>query len=141
MRLTSFTDYSVRVLTYAATKQGKLASIREVSEVYGISSNHLMKVIHHLGKGDYLETVRGKNGGFRLAREPKDINIGDLIRYTEDDLALVKKLSDGVLSDVKSEECSFGSIVKEALESFMATIDGYTLENLIEGQSIVNFRD
>jgi Rrf2 family nitric oxide-sensitive transcriptional repressor len=141
MRLTSFTDYSVRVLTYAAMKQGKLASIREVSEVYGISSNHLMKVIHHLGKGDYLETIRGKNGGFRLAREPKDIKIGDLIRYTEDDLALVAKLSDKDPSSEKSDECNFGSIVKEALESFMATMDDYTLEDLVKGQSIVNFLD
>ena len=67
-------------------KKEELSSIREVSEVYGISSNHLMKVIHHLGKGNYLETIRGKNGVFRLVKEPKDITIGELIRYTEDDL-------------------------------------------------------
>lgn len=138
MRLTSFTDYSVRVLVYTAMKKGELASIREVSEVYGISSNHLMKVIHHLGKGDYLETIRGKNGGFRLAREPKDINIGELIRYTEDDLTLVKR--EGA-KEGRSQEVNFTEIIDEALGSFMATLEKYTLADLVEGQTLTNFLD
>lgn len=138
MRLTSFTDYSVRVLTYAALKKNELASIREVSEVYGISSNHLMKVIHHLGKGNYLETIRGKNGGFRLARDPKDISIGELIRYTEDDLALIN--SNGKNRD-QNEKVNFNTIVEQALGSFMATVDNYTLADLVEGQTLTNFLD
>lgn len=138
MRLTSFTDYSVRVLTYAALKKDSLSSIREVSEVYGISSNHLMKVIHHLGKGNYLETIRGKNGGFRLARDPKDINIGDLIRYTEDDLALIN-LNDRNAD--QNEKVNFNTIVEQALGSFMATVENYTLADLVEGQSLTNFLD
>lgn len=138
MRLTSFTDYSVRVLTYAALKKNELASIREVSEVYGISSNHLMKVIHHLGKGNYLETIRGKNGGFRLARDPKDISIGELIRYTEDDLALIN--SNGKNTD-QNEKVSFNAIVEQALGSFMTTVDNYTLADLVEGQTLTNFLD
>ena len=138
MRLTSFTDYSVRVLTYAALKKNELASIREVSEVYGISSNHLMKVIHHLGKGNYLETIRGKNGGFRLARDPKDISIGELIRYTEDDLALIN--SNGKNRD-QNEKVSFNAIVEQALGSFMTTVDNYTLADLVEGQTLTNFLD
>lgn len=138
MRLTSFTDYSVRVLTYAALKKNELASIREVSEVYGISSNHLMKVIHHLGKGNYLETIRGKNGGFRLARDPKDISIGELIRYTEDDLALIN--SNGKNRD-QNEKVNFNTIVEQALGSFMATVDNYILADLVEGQTLTNFLD
>ena len=86
MRLTSFTDYSVRVLMHAAKKNGSLSSIREVSEEYAISKNHLMKVVHMLGKGGYLETIRGKNGGFKLGQNADKINIGKLIRFTEDDL-------------------------------------------------------
>ena len=129
MRLTSFTDYSVRVLTYAALKKNELASIREVSEVYGISSNHLMKVIHHLGKGNYLETIRGKNGGFRLARDPKDISIGELIRYTEDDLALIN--SNAKNTD-QNEKVSFNAILEQALGSFIATVDNYTLADLVD---------
>ncbi len=138
MRLTSFTDYSVRVLTYAALKKNELASIREVSEVYGISSNHLMKVIHHLGKGNYLETIRGKNGGFRLARDPKDISIGELIRYTEDDLALIN--SNDKKTD-QNEKVNFNAIVEQALGSFMTTVDNYTLADLVEGQTLTNFLD
>ncbi|MDG1022096.1 MAG: Rrf2 family transcriptional regulator [Emcibacteraceae bacterium] len=138
MRLTSFTDYSVRVLTYAALKKNELASIREVSEVYGISSNHLMKVIHHLGKGNYLATIRGKNGGFRLARDPKDISIGELIRYTEDDLALIN--SNAKNTD-QNEKVSFNAIVEQALGSFIATVDNYTLADLVEGQTLTNFLD
>jgi len=138
MRLTSFTDYSVRVLTYAALKKNELASIREVSEVYGISSNHLMKVIHHLGKGNYLETIRGKNGGFRLARDPKDISIGELIRYTEDDLALIN--SNGKNTD-QNEKVNFNTIVEQALGSFMTTVDNYTLADSVEGQTLTNFLD
>ena len=138
MRLTSFTDYSVRVLTYAALKKNELASIREVSEVYGISSNHLMKVIHHLGKGNYLETIRGKNGGFRLARDPKDISIGELIRYAEDDLALIN--SNAKNTD-QNEKVSFNAIVEQALGSFIATVDNYTLADLVEGQTLTNFLD
>ncbi len=136
MRLTSFTDYSVRVLTYAAMKKEELSSIREVSEVFGISSNHLMKVIHHLGKGNYLETIRGKNGGFRLAKEPKDINISELIRYTEDDLTLVKSKNDK-LDQTKS--ISFSVVVDEALDSFMATLENYTLADLVKGHTLTNF--
>jgi len=138
MRLTSFTDYSVRVLTYAALKKNELASIREVSEVYGISSNHLMKVIHHLGKGNYLETIRGKNGGFRLARDPKDISIGELIRYTEDDLALINL---NAKNTDQNEKVSFNAIVEQALGSFIATVDNYTLADLVEGQTLTNFLD
>lgn len=138
MRLTSFTDYSVRALTYAAMKKEELSSIREVSEVYGISSNHLMKVIHHLGKGNYLETIRGKNGGFRLARDSKDINIADLVRYTEDDLVLVK--GHETTSD-RSAELNFSGIVDEALDSFMTTLEKYTLADLVEGQTLTNFLD
>jgi len=126
------------VLTYAALKKNELASIREVSEVYGISSNHLMKVIHHLGKGNYLETIRGKNGGFRLARDPKDISIGELIRYTEDDLALIN--SNAKNTD-QNEKVSFNAIVEQALGSFIATVDNYTLADLVEGQTLTNFLD
>ena len=134
--MTSFTDYSVRVLIYADMKKEELSSFQELPKVSSISSNHLMKVIHHLGKGNYLETIRGKNGGFRLAKEPKDINISELIRYTEDDLTLVKPKNDK-LDQTKS--ISFSVVVDEALDSFMATLENYTLADLVKGQTLTNF--
>ncbi|MCL4168581.1 UNVERIFIED_CONTAM: hypothetical protein GTU68_037924 [Idotea baltica] len=131
MRLTSFTDYSVRVLIYAAKKDGELASIREVSEAYEISSNHLMKVVHLLGKGGFLHTVRGKNGGFKLGKEPKEINIGAVIRYTEDDLNIVDCMSSSEDNCSLKEDCRFGDVMGEALQAFLTTIDKYTLDDLV----------
>ncbi|MBT6032369.1 MAG: Rrf2 family transcriptional regulator [Kordiimonadaceae bacterium] len=141
MRLTSFTDYSVRVLIYVSQKNGDLASIREVSEAYDISRNHLMKVVHLLGKGGYLDTIRGKNGGFRLGKEPKDINIGALIRYTEDDLSIVECFSgtDGRCTLVNN--CSFSHVMQEALQAFLSTADKYTLEDLVKDNEPMNFLD
>ena len=139
MKLTSFTDYSVRVLMYVAIKKGKLASIREVSEVYEISSNHLMKVVHLLGKGGYLDTIRGKNGGFRLGKEPKDINLGEPVRYTEEDLNIVECFSNKEGRCVLREECNFSNVMKEALLAFLTTIDNYTLEDLISDKEPIDF--
>ncbi len=139
MRLTSFTDYAVRVLMYVAKKDGQLASIREVSEVYNISSNHLMKVVHLLGKGDYLETVRGKNGGFRLGKKAEDINIGNVIRFTEDDLSIVEcyGIKEGRCGLI--EECNFSSVMAEALNAFLGVADKYTLADLIEKDAPIKF--
>jgi Rrf2 family nitric oxide-sensitive transcriptional repressor len=139
MRLTSFTDYSVRVLMYVAHKNGELASIREVSEAYDISKNHLMKVVHLLGKGGYLDTVRGKNGGFRLGKETKDINIGALIRYTEDDLSIVECFSDTENRCSLVNVCSFSNVMQEALQAFLGAADKYTLEDLVKDKNPMNF--
>lgn len=139
MRLTSFTDYSLCVLMYVAQKEGDLASIREVSEAYGISKNHLMKVVHLLGKGDYLDTVRGKNGGFRLSKDPAKINIGALIRYTEDDLNIVSCFGDKGGHCALNDECGFASVMEEALQAFLSTVDKYTLNDLIAGNKAIKF--
>ena len=141
MRLTSFTDYSVRVLMYVAQKNGELASIREVSEVYDISRNHLMKVVHLLGKGGYLDTVRGKNGGFRLGKDPKDINVGVLIRYTEDDLSIVECFSSKEDRCALIDECAFSNVMQEALQAFMGAAEKYTLADLIKDKKPMNFLD
>jgi len=122
-----------------AKKNGELASIREVSEAYEISSNHLMKVVHLLGKGGFLHTIRGKNGGFRLGKEPKDINIGALIRYTEDDLNIVECLGSGDAKCSLKDECRFADVMGEALQAFLTTIDKYTLEDLLVSKVTMKF--
>ena len=139
MRLTSFTDFSVRVLMYVGQKDGELASIREVSEAYGISSNHLMKVVHWLGKGDYLDTIRGKNGGFRLGKDPADINIGALIRYTEEDMNIVECFGNKEDRCTLKNECRFSGVMEEALHAFLTTVDKYTLKDLLEGNKAMKF--
>ena len=83
MRLTFYSDYSLRLLMYAAVKHGKLVTIQEVADACGISKNHLMKVAFELGRKGYLETVRGRGGGLRLARPPDQINLGEVVRAME----------------------------------------------------------
>src|SRR5690606_14690408 len=89
MHLTTYSDYSMRVLVYLSLKRETLVTIADIAKAYNISENHLMKVVHHLALEGYIETVRGKGGGMRLAREPENINIGELVRKTEGDNGLL----------------------------------------------------
>src|SRR3954452_21101436 len=89
MRLTVYADYALRLLMYLALKEDGCATIGEVAQAYGISKSHLMKVAHQLGVAGYIETVRGRSGGLRLAKSPKQINLGEVVRWTEPDMALV----------------------------------------------------
>ncbi|PCI51892.1 MAG: Rrf2 family transcriptional regulator [Alphaproteobacteria bacterium] len=139
MKLTSFTDYSLRLLMYVAVNNDRLVSIREVAEVFEISRNHLMKIVHELGKGGYLKTVRGKNGGFRLGMPAKNINLGKLIRYTEDDLNVVECFNDKNPSCKIISQCMLANILQMALNSFLDVLDGHNLEDLIENLHFPEF--
>ena len=86
MRLTAYTDYAMRVLMYLALKQDGLATISEIAKSYSISKNHLMKVVHQLGVAGYVETVRGRGGGLRLAKPSESIGLGEVVRRTEPDM-------------------------------------------------------
>jgi len=132
MKLTAFTDYSLRLLMYVAVNDERLVSIREVAEVFDISRNHLMKIVHELGKGGYLQTVRGKNGGFRLGKPARDINLGALVRYTEDDLSVVECFDDKESQCKIIELCMLAGILQMALDSFFDVLDRHTLEDLTE---------
>ncbi|MBA3479870.1 MAG: Rrf2 family transcriptional regulator [Lautropia sp.] len=130
MRLTLYTDYSLRLLIYAALKPDDLVNVSDVAKAYGISRNHLTKVVHQLGLAGYLETVRGKGGGLRLAKAPASIRVGDVVRQTEPDMALATcfRPIDGPCVILRS--CLLRTALHEAREAFLHALDGYTLADL-----------
>lgn len=130
MHITRYTDYSLRVLLFVALKGEERSTIREIAERYDISRNHLMKVVQELNHKGYLEATRGKHGGLRLKRPPHDINIGALVRDTEQDLALVECF--GAHNQcVVTSACRIKPMLGEALEAFFRVLDGYTLADLL----------
>ncbi len=131
MRLNIFTDYCLRTLMYAGAKGDGLATIDEIAAAYGISRNHLMKVVLRLGQLGHLETVRGKGGGLRLARAPAAINLGRLVRETEPDLALVVCMQGRARACAIQPACRLAGVLSEALAALLAVLDGYTLADLI----------
>lgn len=133
MQLTRFTDYSLRVLIYLGLHPDKLATIGEIAKNYGVSENHLMKVVHALAGYGYIETVRGKGGGMRLSRIPGLINVGDVVRDTEENLDLVECFNPDNQVCPLLPACVLKSVLSEARKSFLATLDRYSLADLIQG--------
>lgn len=131
MRLTSFTDYSLRVLMYLGLKRDELATISEISERYAVSRNHLMKVVYELNRHGYIETIRGKKGGMRLRLEPEAINLGDVVRHTESDMTLVECFGPDNACCL-TPSCALSGALNEALQAFLGVLDRYTLDDLLE---------
>ncbi|HEY4531950.1 MAG TPA: Rrf2 family transcriptional regulator [Kurthia sp.] len=132
MRLTLYTDYSLRVLLYLGAKDPEeLSTIKDISDSYGISKNHLMKVTHELGKMGYIETVRGRGGGIRLAVVPEEINIGQLVRKTEEDFYLVECFNPESVGCIISPVCSLKGALNKALHAYIAVLDSYHLSDFL----------
>ena len=131
MRLTVYTDFSLRVLMFLALKGDGLATIAEIAKAYGISKNHLMKVAHQLGVAGYVETVRGKGGGLRLARQPQDIVIGEVVRRTEPDMALVPCFAPDDASCTILPSCALRGVLSKARDAFLSSLDEHTLADLV----------
>jgi Rrf2 family nitric oxide-sensitive transcriptional repressor len=127
MRLTGYTDYSLRVLMYLGARPDRLASVAEISRAYGISQNHLMKVVNGLGRLGYVASARGRTGGIRLAKPASQISVGQVVRETEDGFDLVD-----CQRCVVSSACGFSTVLDEALTAFMAVLDRYTLEDILQ---------
>lgn len=132
MHLTAFTDYCIRVLTFVAVKEGELATIDEIARHHRISRNHLMKVVFRLSQLGYLETIRGKGGGIRLGVDPAQIRVGQLVRRTEEDVALVECLRGESCSCVIEPGCVMKKALRRALDAFFDQLDGYTLADLVK---------
>ncbi len=134
MRLTTFTDYSIRVLIYLALHPDRLITIADIADAYGISRNHLMKVVHYLGQQGYLETVRGKSGGVRLARPPAEVNLGSLVRATEAGSSLAECFAPTGSECRIESACVLRGILHQALQAFFGVLDGYTLADVMRSR-------
>lgn len=127
MRLTRYTDYALRALMYLSARPDRLTSIAEISRAYGISHNHLTKVVHDLGKLGFVTSVRGRNGGIRLARPPGEITLGAVVRATEDSFRLAD-----CGSCVIAPACGMTVAFEEAVRAFLDVLDRYTFATLPE---------
>lgn len=133
MRLSEYTDYTLRVLMYCAAHRDRLVTIGELAEQHGLSKNHLMKVVNDLARQGLLETTRGRGGGLRLLAEPETIRIGDVVRATETDFRLVECFDAATNACTLSPNCRLKHLFGEALAGYFKTLDGATLADMTQG--------
>lgn len=131
MRLTTFTDYNLRVLMYLALDADRIASVPEIAAAYGISEHHLTKVVHHLGREGFVQPIRGKGGGVRLARDPSEIRLGDVVRAAEGDSAWVECLGPNGGDCRVVPGCALAAILAAAAAAMHAELDRHTLAELV----------
>lgn len=132
MRLTSYTDYALRTLMYLAMNREKLVTIGDIAEAHHIAKNHLTKVVHQLGTLGYVETVRGRSGGLRLNREPRDITVGEVVRHTESDFYMASCFDASTAPCLYAAGCEMRGALARATAAFLAVLDSVTLEQMTE---------
>ena len=131
MRLTAYTDYTLRTLIYLGLTQDRLVTINDIAQLHRISKNHLMKVVHQLGLSGLIETVRGRNGGLRLNVAPELINIGAVVRHTENDFYMAECFDPTSNSCSYSPACTLKIILASATDAYLERLDAVTLHDLI----------
>jgi Rrf2 family nitric oxide-sensitive transcriptional repressor len=137
MRLTLHTDFALRVLIQVGLNDGKLTRIKEIAQTFDISKASLMKVVNDLSQKGYLDTLRGRNGGIRLTRKPRDINIGQVVRDTENQLSVIGCLERKGYCPIE-RVCVLRGALRNATEAFLAVLDAHTLADLIKPQQALS---
>jgi Rrf2 family transcriptional regulator, nitric oxide-sensitive transcriptional repressor len=127
MRLTNYTDYSLRTLMYLGLNRDRLVTIQDIADTYGISKNHLMKVVHQLGIAGFVETIRGRSGGLRLKKEPQDIILGEVVRGTEPDLLMDEC--------ILAPACGLQGVIQQATNAYFNVLNRVTLADLLKNGS------
>lgn len=130
MKLTTFTDYSLRVLIYLAAQPERRATIAEIATVFGVSEHHLTKVVHFLGQAGWLSNARGKGGGLALARAPELIGVGSVVRQTEGVDVVAECFEAGGGTCAITSVCRLRGVLGEALDAFYAVLDRHTVADL-----------
>jgi len=131
MRLTSYTDYTLRTLMYLGTHRDRLVTIQDIADVHTISKNHLMKVVYQLSQDGVVETVRGRNGGLRLKLAPADINIGAIVRTSETDFYMAECFDRTRDRCPLTPSCQLKHALAAATQAYLAILDGQTLASLL----------
>lgn len=131
MRLTQLSDYSLRVLMYLGAAPERLATIQEIAGAYGISENHLMKVVHRLAQHGFIETVRGRGGGLRLKGPADSVRLGAVVRAVEEDFRLVECFGSDDTCRI-TDVCRLKRVLHQALGAFLASLDEWTLADLVQ---------
>ncbi len=131
MQLTRHTDYSIRVLIFVGLNPDRLVTITEISDAYDISRNHLVKVVHGLSRRGYIETFRGQHGGMKLARDPAEISLGDVVRQTEP-FHLVECFDEMTDTCPITAACVIKGVLIHAQETFLKVLDGYSLADVLK---------
>ena len=132
MRLTTYTDYALRTLMYLAANRDRLVTIQDIADAHDIAKNHLTKVVHQLGILGVIESLRGRNGGLRLGKEPEQINIGAVVRSTEPDFYMAECFDPGKSHCIMSAACSLKDVLDNATKAYLAVLDGVTLDYLMK---------
>jgi Rrf2 family nitric oxide-sensitive transcriptional repressor len=137
MELSRFSDYSLRVLIYAAARDGEKVTLSELAQAYRISHHHLVKIVHFLGRLGFLHNRRGRSGGILLGRKAVDIRVGDVIRKTETHFNLVECFNAASDTCRISPTCRLKGVFQEATQAFLDVLDHYTVEDLVESRSSI----
>lgn len=132
MRLTTYTDYALRTLMYLAANRDRMSTIQDIADLHGIAKNHLTKVVHQLGLLGVVETVRGRNGGLKLGKEPAEINIGAVVRSTEPDFYMAECFDKSKNICILTSACTLKAVLGSATAAYLAVLDDVTLENLVK---------
>jgi len=136
MRLNQASDFALRVLMFVACNDSELSKINDISRRYNISRAHLMKIVNKLAQAGLLQTVRGRNGGLRLNRPPRDISVGDVVRVIEEDFALVECMRGPENNKcIITPACRLAGIIDQALKEFMAVLDQHTLADITQNRN------
>lgn len=132
MQLTLRSNHAMRLVMYCAVNEGRVAPVAEIARACNMSETHLAKIANHLAAQGFVETLRGRAGGVRLARAPEQLNVGQIVRASELGRCLVECLAPETNQCPLIDVCGFRSVVTEALEAFLSVLDRYTVADLVE---------
>lgn len=135
MRLTRQTNYAIRMLMYCAARKGELSRVPDIARANGVSELFLFKILQPLVSGGFIETVRGRNGGIKLARPAEKISLLDVVKTTEDNFAMAECFENEMADCPLVSSCTLNSALREALNAFFAVLDKYSIEDLSDAKS------